>query len=155
MCTDDRCLERQRKLIECLTYEETATRSLDDQLLLDVRSLVGQLAAAEDATERSTAAMFNVAGQLDAALAEYQKAAAAVDAAVRAHADQWETVRNGRNAVDSLRGQLIDVKTEIASIDSRNERGRGRGIGVYVTGCEPGGQLYRRGATTTAVTTPL
>jgi len=137
-------VEGQRGLIDCLTYEEIAARSLDGQLALDVRSLVGQLAAAKDATERSTVALFDVAGRLDAVLSEYQKAMAAADATARALADQRNAVQDGRRRVDRLRSELCVAKTELTASISKMKSGRNKDFGVYATGSQPGDDDQRR-----------
>lgn len=131
-CSGDRCFERQRELVDCLTYETVAGHRLSEQLALDARSLAGQLVAAADARERSMAALFDVAGRLDAAFGVYRDAVAAADAASAALSDQHDVVRDGRLCVDHFRCRLARVRTDTA--ESINIGGSGNSA-VYANGC--------------------
>lgn len=134
-CSGNQCFERQRELVDCLTYETTAGQSLDEQLALDERSLAGQLVAATDSKERSTAELFDLANRMDAAFCEYRESAMAAEAASRALAEQRDAVHEGQARVESLSNRLAEAKTSVAAyVQLKHDSGD---FSVYATGCGP------------------
>jgi len=89
---------------------------------------------------RSTVALFDAAGRLDAVLSEYRKAMDVADATARVLADQRDAVWDNRRRVDRLRSQLCEAKTEMTANVSRMKYDRAKDFGVYATGYEPGGE---------------
>lgn len=134
-CSGNQCFERQRELIDCLTYETTASQSLDEQLALDERSLAGQLVAATDSKERSTAELFDLANRMDAAFCEYRESVMAAEAASRALAEQRDAVHEGQAKVENLSSRLAEAKTSVAAyVQLKHDSGD---FSVYATGCGP------------------
>lgn len=131
-------MERQRGLVECLTYEEVAAKGLHEQVATDARALSVQMCAAEEARERSTAKLFSVADRLNAAFSEYHEAVAACDAASRTLAVQRDCVREGQVCVDRIRDQLAETKARVASVQRLIlSDGGNREFDVYANGCRP------------------
>lgn len=134
-CSGNQCFERQRELIDCLTYEMTASQSLDEQLTLDERSLAGQLVAATDSKERSTAELFDLANRMDAAFCDYRESVLAAEAASRALAEQRDAVHEGQAKVENLSSRLAEAKTSVAAyVQLKHDSGD---FSVYATGCGP------------------
>ncbi|CAI6355317.1 unnamed protein product [Macrosiphum euphorbiae] len=142
-CVESECsAERQRQLIDCLTYEAIASQNLDDQLALNVRSLDGQLVAATDDRERSTAVLFEVANRMNAANCEYRQSVAAADTATRQLAEQREVVRDAQALVNNLTAQLAEAQASItALVQLKQETDE---FSVYATENRPKSKELRR-----------
>jgi len=133
--------ERQRELIDCLTYEAIASQNLDDQLALNVRSLDSQLVAATDDRERSTAVLFEVANRMNAANCEYRQSVAAADTATRELAEQREVVRDAQALVNNLTAQLAEAKASMtAYVHLKHDSAA---FSVYATGYQPKNNEHR------------
>jgi hypothetical protein len=132
-CSGNQCFERQRELIDCLMYETTASQSLDEQLVLDERSLAGQLVAAVDSKERSTAKLFDLANRMDAAFCEYRESVMAAETASHALAEQRDVVHDGQAKVENLSSRLAEAKTSVAAyVQLKHDSGD---FSVYANGC--------------------
>lgn len=115
-CSGKECSpERQRELIDCLTIEAIASKGIDDQLALDVKSLAGQLAAATDEREKSTATLFEVVNRMNAANCEYCESVWAADTASRHLAEQRDFVRDAQALVNNLTTQLAEAKASMVT----------------------------------------
>ncbi|CAI6357024.1 unnamed protein product [Macrosiphum euphorbiae] len=141
-CSDKECsAERQRELIDCLTTEAIASKNLDDQLALDVKSLVGQLAAATDEREKSTAILFEVANRMNVANCEYCESVWAADTASRQLAEQRDVVRCAQALVNNLTAQLAEAKESMTAYvhlkDDTDE------FSVYATGYQSNNNEHR------------
>jgi len=141
-CSGKECsAERQRELIDCLTIEAIASKTLDDQLALDVKSLAGQLAVATDEREKSTATLFEVANRMNAANCEYCESAWAAETASRQLAEQRDVVREAQALVNNLTTQLAEAKASMAAYvhlkDDTDE------FSVYATGCQTKNNNHR------------
>lgn len=150
-CDRETCLERQRALVGCLTYEDVATNGLRSRLTQEERSLGCTLAATADALERSTAAVWDAASRLNAGFGEYREAVAAAEGASRAVAGQRDVCRKARGFANVLRGRLSDAKTELAACS----KVCGRYYGVYATECGPIEESRNASAPASATSRPL
>lgn len=113
-CSGKQCsAERQRELIDCLTMEAIASKSLDDQLALDVKSLIGQLAATTDEREKSTAILFEVANRMNSVNFEYCESVWAADTAPHQLAEQSDVVRDAQALVNNLTAQLAEAEASM------------------------------------------
>lgn len=142
-CTGDKCMTRQRELVDCLKSEVIASIALEEQLALDVASLVEQLATAMKTKERSVAGWFDLANRLDAAYREYRDVLSDAEAASQELATQRDEVHDREVCVADLRARLSAAKNDAAA-NNRYGAQRGSEFGVYATGCQPGGEYEQQ-----------
>jgi len=136
--------DRQRKLIDCLTYEAITSQNLDDQLALNVRSLDDQLAAATNDRERSTAVLLEMANRMNAANCEYHESVVVADTASRQLAEQREVVREAQALVNNLIALLSEAKESMAAyVQLKQDSDE---FSVYATGCQPKNNEHRQRA---------
>lgn len=132
MCSGDECFDRQRELVECLTYQVIEMQTLEEQLELDARSLTGHLTSIGADNNRLMAVLFDTASRLEAAIQEYYEAAKATDDEARALAEQRNVVHEACVHVDDLRAQLAVAKTDAAAKMTNDHPD----CGVFATGCQ-------------------
>lgn len=143
-CTGDKCMVRQRELVDCLKSEVIASVALEEQLALDARSLADQLATIVKAKERSIAGWFDLANRLDEAYREYREAVSEAEAASRELATQRDAVHDRELCVADLRARLSDARNEAAANNRFGAQRSSGDFGVYATGCQPGGEFEQR-----------